>query len=118
MCCYGVLFFFSSRRRHTRFDCDWSSDVCSSDLSLREFLPDLHMTRAPEIVPPGGRQFPVGADSEPSANAPNRGRLLGRSAFLPRHWPAQKGWAPWGAAVHSQQVQHLTLVAKGKASPP
>src|SRR2546427_5520128 len=25
-------FFFSSRRRHTRFDCDWSSDVCSSDL--------------------------------------------------------------------------------------
>src|SRR5260370_32993701 len=27
------LFFFSSRRRHTRFKCDWSSDVCSSDLS-------------------------------------------------------------------------------------
>src|SRR5579859_3848194 len=26
------LFFFSSRRRHTSFDCDWSSDVCSSDL--------------------------------------------------------------------------------------
>src|SRR2546427_3116415 len=30
-----VLFFFSSRRRHTRFDCDWSSDVCSSDLKGR-----------------------------------------------------------------------------------
>src|SRR5688572_32415626 len=33
--CYCLLFFFfffSSRRRHTRFDCDWSSDVCSSDL--------------------------------------------------------------------------------------
>src|SRR5688572_32682434 len=29
-----ILFFFSSRRRHTRFDCDWSSDVCSSDLFL------------------------------------------------------------------------------------
>src|SRR2546430_12470729 len=28
-----LFFFFSSRRRHTRFDCDWSSDVCSSDLS-------------------------------------------------------------------------------------
>src|SRR2546430_5669027 len=27
-----MCFFFSSRRRHTRFDCDWSSDVCSSDL--------------------------------------------------------------------------------------
>src|SRR2546430_6028259 len=31
--CYSNnFFFFSSRRRHTRFDCDWSSDVCSSDL--------------------------------------------------------------------------------------
>src|SRR2546430_4361765 len=27
-------FFLSSRIRHTRFDCDWSSDVCSSDLFL------------------------------------------------------------------------------------
>src|SRR2546430_7349272 len=31
----SVFFFFSSRRRHTRFDCDWSSDVCSSDLEYR-----------------------------------------------------------------------------------
>src|SRR5688572_31518694 len=29
-------FFFSSRRRHTRFDCYWSSDVCSSDLDVLE----------------------------------------------------------------------------------
>src|SRR6266568_2577033 len=28
----AVHFFFSSRRRHTRWNCDWSSDVCSSDL--------------------------------------------------------------------------------------
>src|SRR5690606_40344194 len=28
-----VFFFFSSRRRHTRFSRDWSSDVCSSDLN-------------------------------------------------------------------------------------
>src|SRR5690606_9075670 len=31
-----VLFFFSSRRRHTRFSRDWSSDVCSSDLNPDE----------------------------------------------------------------------------------
>src|SRR2546430_8214377 len=31
-CGRDMCFFFSSRRRHTRFDCDWSSDVCSSDL--------------------------------------------------------------------------------------
>src|SRR6267143_3840046 len=33
--CLSVIFFFSSRRRHTRWNCDWSSDVCSSDLSTR-----------------------------------------------------------------------------------
>src|SRR5688572_9471904 len=32
-----TYFFFSSRRRHTRFDCDWSSDVCSSDLGPVNF---------------------------------------------------------------------------------
>src|SRR5207253_5450210 len=32
---YINLFFFSSRRRHTRWPRDWSSDVCSSDLSRR-----------------------------------------------------------------------------------
>src|SRR2546430_12553287 len=34
---YIFFFFFSSRRRHTRFDCDWSSDVCSSDLLSTRF---------------------------------------------------------------------------------
>src|SRR5256886_11354546 len=29
-----IYFLFSSRRRHTIFDCDWSSDVCSSDLAV------------------------------------------------------------------------------------
>src|SRR5207253_3906453 len=32
-----VLFFFSSRRRHTRWPRDWSSDVCSSDLLAQPF---------------------------------------------------------------------------------
>ena len=32
---FCLFFFFSSRRRHTRSDRDWSSDVCSSDLSSR-----------------------------------------------------------------------------------
>src|SRR5438132_10183002 len=35
----SCFFFFSSRRRHTRSLCDWSSDVCSSDLTL---LPRLY----------------------------------------------------------------------------
>src|SRR3712207_8664631 len=32
--CFSLFFFFSSRRRHTRYWRDWSSDVCSSDLDI------------------------------------------------------------------------------------
>src|SRR5438034_119990 len=39
-------FFFSSRRRHTRSLCDWSSDVCSSD------LPRSMVSNAPEMIAP------------------------------------------------------------------
>ena len=36
-----TMFLFSSRRRHTRFTSDWSSDVCSSDLqSNHELVPE------------------------------------------------------------------------------
>src|SRR3712207_7518034 len=31
-----IFFFFSSRRRHTRYWRDWSSDVCSSDLAAKD----------------------------------------------------------------------------------
>src|SRR2546430_8407854 len=49
--CIYFFFFFSSRRRHTRFDCDWSSDVCSSDLFGRGRLWRLSMPRlAPSYV--------------------------------------------------------------------
>src|SRR5690606_41028467 len=41
-----VYFFFSSRRRHTRFSRDWSSDVCSSDL----YAPLAHATWHPDGV--------------------------------------------------------------------
>src|SRR5689334_24846065 len=41
-----LFFFFSSRRRHTRWNCDWSSDVCSSDLNG---LPVTASTFAPPL---------------------------------------------------------------------
>src|SRR2546430_4948386 len=71
-----ILFFFSSRRRHTRFDCDWSSDVCSSDLIsvtgnvLRDYNTDLFpilelgtSAKMLSIVPlmDGGALFETGA---------------------------------------------------------
>src|SRR2546430_3938016 len=47
---YRIVFFFSSRRRHTRFDCDWSSDVCSSDLVVAALDQDLHAAQRPQLV--------------------------------------------------------------------
>src|SRR5437660_11893575 len=42
----SFFFFFSSRRRHTRWPRDWSSDVCSSDLSFQQDGPlDMRMDR-------------------------------------------------------------------------
>src|SRR5438309_8042847 len=46
-----LSFFFSSRRRHTRWNCDWSSDVCSSDLLLGRGTYEIfaaHWPEAPE----------------------------------------------------------------------
>src|SRR5215467_5960149 len=51
-----VFFFFSSRRRHTRLQGDWSSDVCSSDLSEPQYLAARIQEpchRSPEMVPLG-----------------------------------------------------------------
>src|SRR5260370_1552691 len=61
-----AYFFFSSRRRHTSFKCDWSSDVCSSDLHL---VIDCHTTNGSihrfamtfdiPHVPDSGRREPI-----------------------------------------------------------
>src|SRR3712207_4053622 len=45
----GRFFFFSSRRRHTRYWRDWSSDVCSSDLSADDLLAPGALARAAEV---------------------------------------------------------------------
>src|SRR6266481_2407898 len=50
---YNFFFFFSSRRRHTRWNCDWSSDVCSSDLNLVEQSVGLPV----QLIPPLAHKF-------------------------------------------------------------
>src|SRR6478672_8784300 len=52
-CCHFKNFFFSSRRRHTRSDRDWSSDVCSSDLQRRPRLHDRRRPHEPADGQPG-----------------------------------------------------------------
>src|SRR5690606_41079626 len=46
------IFFFSSRRRHTRFSRDWSSDVCSSDLGLARTVDSLEGNETPATLRP------------------------------------------------------------------
>src|SRR5690606_39922383 len=50
-------FFFSSRRRHTRFSRDWSSDVCSSDLWLLNQFPQEILGE--KVYKQFGTQFPL-----------------------------------------------------------
>src|SRR5690606_41577847 len=54
-----LLFFFSSRRRHTRFSRDWSSDVCSSDLPVTAVVP------APVVPAPVVPAAAAGERNEP-----------------------------------------------------
>src|SRR5690606_21739312 len=55
------LFFFSSRRRHTRFSRDWSSDVCSSDLNLVVLKQDIIQQRCQYVLTTIRHHFAVGA---------------------------------------------------------
>src|SRR5690625_1192003 len=63
------MFFFSSRRRHTRWPRDWSSDVCSSDLVkadiVQEYL-DAHPEQDPDELP---HWFISAMDLKPEAHA-------------------------------------------------
>src|SRR5688572_31788950 len=65
-----LFYFFSSRRRNTSFDCDWSSDLCSSDLPLRLPLAAPHLgrgeaQRAEVVVGRELEPFDPAGDGEP-----------------------------------------------------
>src|SRR2546430_13376798 len=75
----SICFFFSSRRRHTRFDCDWSSDVCSSDLfriAAAESDPTQRLTRGDEI---GGHRMFSSTGSVDAKNSVNSREVSPRS---------------------------------------
>src|SRR5690606_40020829 len=65
----GYFFFFSSRRRHTRFSRDWSSDVCSSDLWSIQLAPGF---ANPITYMLDGRQYVTVATGRSGFQAPGR----------------------------------------------
>src|SRR5688572_13905215 len=117
---YGWLsfffFFFSSRRRHTRFDCDWSSDVCSSDLvglarsRLARSRDHLAAIAGAAAVP--GVRAPRGA-GVPRALSRAVGRGRARLAPAIRSWPA-------GQDLRSRRSRafHGRRVIRHRANPP
>src|SRR6266487_7158428 len=72
-----VFFFFSSRRRHTRWTGDWSSDVCSSDLLRLPVRPEAISLNALMADCVSGSLKPDGAD-------PTRDRCIERMPYRPR----------------------------------
>src|SRR5207237_7593431 len=85
--CVFSVFFFSSRRRHTRFKCDWSSDVCSSDLPLADRFgvigtPEQCAARLAEFRDAGCTYFLLNAICEP----PNEREQIGRASCREREW--------------------------------
>src|SRR6266481_2322113 len=58
---FFFFFFFSSRRRHTRWNCDWSSDVCSSDVALGIYVGHVSVGEVSRIVS-GTRSQAAGAE--------------------------------------------------------
>src|SRR5437868_431394 len=73
--CSFFFFFFSSRRRHTRSKRDWSSDVCSSDLT---FCKAAGMAEAAGPVLPGT----AGAPSVPAASKSAAILAIWRASFM------------------------------------
>src|SRR5690242_21255000 len=91
-----IFFFFSSRRRHTRLTCDWSSDVCSSDLST--------------LTSTGCGRSVTGRRSSTTGRTPitPRGRRLRR---LSR--PSGHGRTFWRSEEHTSELQsHVNLVCR------
>src|SRR5256885_7172109 len=84
------VFFFSSRRRHTRLQGDWSSDVCSSDLIWTEYRPPKPvLSRATRnqggAVVTGAEALAIVAAAREKRSEERRGGKECRSRWAPYH---------------------------------
>src|SRR6266404_5696359 len=80
------VLFFSSRRRHTRYASDWSSDVCSSDLMFQVMIGDIRK-RFPERMSVFGYYLERHINIDKDRHAPMAERMLaGLCGDDPRRW--------------------------------
>src|SRR2546428_2643029 len=88
-------FFFSSRRRHTRSDRDWSSDVCSSDLQLA--LRALDLVRAAAARQPRLREVVHGGRARVRPLGPDPRRMRRETRRAPGSPGRAERRGVWGA---------------------
>src|SRR5438270_12758081 len=110
---FVFLFFFSSRRRHTRFDCDWSSDVCSSDLLTRGIRQRLRLFVARELQKAADDMRKAAANGSQGGQQRSEERRVGkecRSRWSPYH---QKKKKSEDMTAHRPR-EHARLACRGR----
>src|SRR5260370_9974897 len=100
-----LCFFFSSRRRHTRFKCDWSSDVCSSDLEKCHRL-------SPALLYDHPQHPPITTAATSRGVLKDRGEIDRRVADGAAMLPERSGPSPPSIPTHPI---HITAV---RSAPP
>src|SRR5260370_24562291 len=109
-----IVFFFSSRRRHTRFKCDWSSDVCSSDLCdpLFSAASNLGPTNPAEIKTIQAKQKAIAAfDHVPVSQIPPDAVTASASGLDP-------DISPQNAAIQVNRVEAAQQLPASDAQAP
>src|SRR5437879_10393493 len=97
--CY-FFFFFSSRRRHTRYIGDWSSDVCSSDLSYAQ--------GSVEMPPPvwNASSSPTGGGNTTRSTSDSASTRVGALSEVERVvFPPPVGGLEAGSEEHTSELQ-------------
>src|SRR3712207_6877491 len=112
-----VCFFFSSRRRHTRYWRDWSSDVCSSDLAQQRFLwwcgalmLASGAVHAVVAVVDGGPWWGAVTWRKPVIFGVSFGILAWSAVWVLRQLPVRRwGWVPVGLLGGASMIELLAI---------
>src|SRR5690606_39654353 len=104
-------FFFSSRRRHTRFSRDWSSDVCSSDLTCHGI--SLRLKQASSVGGTMGSRLDLGQRECPCPEA-EQGHGSGRSEERRVGKEGRSRWPPYEERNKKREVERGAGVVEGR----